>query len=135
MEAVRAEPGARDLDDALARTVRLLAQLTRQVAIVQYPVAQRTLVRHVELLMLTPERMMVIVVQSSGRVDQTMLENPLADESRLQALRHRIAEAIVGRSPGAGFSCDLQPATNSAARMIARGITASRSVRRGSPRR
>ena len=91
--------GTADVDDLVMRTVRLLAQLTRQVAIVQYPVAQRTLVRHVELLMLTPERMMVIVVQSSGRVDQTMLENPLADESRLQALRHRIAEAIVGRSP------------------------------------
>lgn len=29
--------GAVDLDDVVARTVRLLAQLTRQVAVVQYP--------------------------------------------------------------------------------------------------
>ena len=91
--------GTADVDDLVMRTVRLLAQLTRQVAIVQYPVAQRTQVRHVELLLLTPERLMVIVVQSSGRVDQTMLETPLTDEGRLQALRNRIAEAIVGRTP------------------------------------
>ncbi|MHA6512048.1 heat-inducible transcriptional repressor HrcA [Tessaracoccus sp. Z1128] len=91
--------GTADVDDLVMRTVRLLAQLTRQVAIVQYPVAQRTQVRHVDLLLLTPERMLVIVVQSSGRVDQTMLDTPIMDESRLQALRNRIAEAIVGRSP------------------------------------
>ena len=29
--------GAYDLDDVVMRTVRLLAQLTRQVAVVQYP--------------------------------------------------------------------------------------------------
>ncbi|NEE14684.1 heat-inducible transcriptional repressor HrcA, partial [Streptomyces sp. SID7499] len=29
--------GAVDLDDVVGRTVRLLAQLTRQVAVVQYP--------------------------------------------------------------------------------------------------
>ncbi len=91
--------GTADIDDLVTRTVRLLAQLTRQVAIVQYPVAQRTVVRHVDLLLLTPERLMVIVVQSSGRVDQTVIEAPTVDEGRLQALRNRIAEAIIGRAP------------------------------------
>jgi len=90
--------GTADVDDLVTRTVRLLAQLTRQVAIVQYPIAQRTVVRHVDLLLLTPERLMVIVVQSSGRVDQTVLESPTSDEGRLQALRNRVAEAIVGRA-------------------------------------
>src|SRR5690606_35504016 len=42
--------GALDMDDLVTRTVRLLAQLTRQVAIVQYPVAQRAVIRHVELV-------------------------------------------------------------------------------------
>ena len=45
--------GTADVDDLMARTVRLLAQLTRQVAIVQYPVAQRAVVRHVDLVPLT----------------------------------------------------------------------------------
>jgi len=37
--------GAFDLDDVLRRTVRLLAQLTRQVAVVQYPSLSRSAVR------------------------------------------------------------------------------------------
>jgi heat-inducible transcriptional repressor len=39
--------GAVDLDDVVRRTVRLLAQITRQVAIVQYPTLTRSSVRHV----------------------------------------------------------------------------------------
>ena len=39
-----------DLDDVMQRTVRLLAQLTHQVALVQYPSLTRSGVRHVELV-------------------------------------------------------------------------------------
>src|SRR6187551_3726218 len=39
-----------DLDDVLARTVRLLSQLTHQVALVQYPSLTRSRVRHIELV-------------------------------------------------------------------------------------
>ena len=42
--------GALDLDDVLLRTVRLLAQVTQQVAIVQYPTLSHSVVRHVELV-------------------------------------------------------------------------------------
>ena len=42
--------GAIDLDDVLHRTVRLLAQLTRQVAVVQYPSLARSAVRHLEVV-------------------------------------------------------------------------------------
>ena len=42
--------GAVDLDDTVDRTVRLLAQLTHQVAVVQYPSLTRSTVRHVELV-------------------------------------------------------------------------------------
>src|SRR3712207_2234622 len=42
--------GAVDLDDVVHKTVRLLAQLTRQVAVVQYPSLQRSSVRHLELV-------------------------------------------------------------------------------------
>ncbi len=44
--------GAHDLDDMVQRSVRLLAQLTQQVAIVQYPTLARSSVRHVELIQL-----------------------------------------------------------------------------------
>ena len=47
--------GAVDLDDVVARSVRLLAQLTRQVAIVQYPTLSRSTVRHVEMVTLSSD--------------------------------------------------------------------------------
>ena len=43
-----------DLDDVLRRAVRLLAQLTRQVAVVQYPTLSASTVRHLEVVALTP---------------------------------------------------------------------------------
>ncbi|NMD47137.1 MAG: heat-inducible transcriptional repressor HrcA, partial [Propionibacterium sp.] len=48
--------GALDVDDVVRRTVRLLAQITHQVAIVQYPVLSRATVRLIEVLALTPGR-------------------------------------------------------------------------------
>ena len=40
----------------LGRTVRLLAQLTRQVALVQYPLLSKSRIRHVELVPLSASR-------------------------------------------------------------------------------
>src|SRR5262249_23259542 len=48
--------GAYSLDDIVTRTVRLLAQLTRQVAVVQYPSLSRSAGRHIELGSPTPQR-------------------------------------------------------------------------------
>ena len=44
------------------RTVRLLAQLTRQVAVVQYPSLTRSTVRHVELVTLAPTRLLLVLI-------------------------------------------------------------------------
>src|SRR5690606_34785045 len=40
--------GALDIDDIVMRSVKILAQLTNQVAIVQYPSLTRSTVRHIE---------------------------------------------------------------------------------------
>src|SRR4249919_2676185 len=66
--------GAVDLDDVVQRSVRLLAQLTRQVAIVQYPTLARSTVRHVEVVALTPRRLLVVLILSTGRVEQRLVE-------------------------------------------------------------
>ena len=56
--------GGDDLDDVVRRSVRLLSQLTRQGAIVQYPTLSRSTVRHVEFVSFTPTRLMVILILS-----------------------------------------------------------------------
>ena len=68
--------GAVDLDDVLHRAVRTLAQLTRNVAVVQYPSLSRSRVRHVELVSLTASRLMLVLITDTGRVEQRVVELP-----------------------------------------------------------
>jgi heat-inducible transcriptional repressor len=87
-----------DLDDVVTRTVRLLAQLTRQVAVVQYPSLTRSSVRHVELLALTPARIMLVLITDTGRVEQRVIDCPAPlGETVLADLRARLNSRVVGR--------------------------------------
>jgi heat-inducible transcriptional repressor len=89
--------GAVDLDDVVQRSVRLLAQLTRQVAVVQYPTLSRSTVRHVELVALAPTRLLVVLILSTGRVEQRLVEltHALAEDD-LVDLRTRVNRAATG---------------------------------------
>ncbi|MEI5674535.1 MULTISPECIES: heat-inducible transcriptional repressor HrcA [unclassified Nocardioides] len=89
--------GAVDLDDVVQRSVRMLSQLTRQVAVVQYPTLSRSTVRHVELVSLAPNRLLVVLILSTGRVEQRLVEldADLADDD-LAALRIRVNRAATG---------------------------------------
>ncbi|WCC80672.1 heat-inducible transcriptional repressor HrcA [Cutibacterium equinum] len=88
--------GAVDLDDIVRRTVRLLAQITHQVAIMQYPVATTATIRHLELVSLSTDRVLIVVIMSSGSVEQRIVELPGHDEQNLAGLRTRLNEALVG---------------------------------------
>jgi len=69
--------GAVDLDDVVHRSVRLLSQLTQQVAVVQYPSLSRSEVRHLEIVHLAPNRLLLVLITDSGRVEQRVLELPV----------------------------------------------------------
>ncbi|WP_296761475.1 heat-inducible transcriptional repressor HrcA [Varibaculum sp.] len=66
--------GAADFDDIVERTVRALAQLTRQLAIVQYPHYERSGLRHLELIPVAEFKLLVIVITNSARVQQTTID-------------------------------------------------------------
>jgi heat-inducible transcriptional repressor len=87
-----------DLDDVLRRSVRLLAQLTRQVAVVQYPMLTNAAVRHLEVVPLTPARLMLVLITDSGRVDQRTVDlgDVLTEEGVLR-LRSVLNGALAGR--------------------------------------
>jgi len=88
-----------DLDDVLARTVRLLSQLTHQVALIQYPTMSTSRVRHVELLPLGPNRAMTVLIADGGRVDQRLVELAApTDEELLGEIRARLNAALEGRT-------------------------------------
>jgi heat-inducible transcriptional repressor len=89
--------GAVDLDDVVQRSVRLLSQLTRQVAVVQYPTLARSTVRHIELVPLSSSRLLVVLILSTGRVEQRLVEfdGELSDGA-LADLRSKVNIAAVG---------------------------------------
>jgi heat-inducible transcriptional repressor len=89
--------GAVDLDDVVSRSTRLLSQLTRQVAVVQYPTLSRSTVRHVELVALAPTRLLLVLILSTGRVEQRLLEvTEEVSEETLATLRAKINTAVSG---------------------------------------
>jgi len=89
--------GAVDLDDVVSRSVRVLSQLTRQVAMVQYPTLSRSTVRHIELVALAPNRLLAVLILSTGRVEQRVvdLRIDLTDHA-LAELRTRLNAAAAG---------------------------------------
>jgi heat-inducible transcriptional repressor len=90
--------GAVDLDDVVQRSVRLLAQLTRQVAIVQYPTLSTSSVRHLEVVALTPARLLLVVITDTGRVDQRIVElGDALDEHDVAKLRDLLGQALEGK--------------------------------------
>jgi heat-inducible transcriptional repressor len=100
-----------DLDGVLRNAVRALAQLTRNVAVVQYPSLSRSRVRHLETVLLNPSRLMLVLITDTGRVEQRIAELPapvdaddIADlrtalNSRLKDQRLADAPVIVADLP------------------------------------
>jgi heat-inducible transcriptional repressor len=90
--------GAVDLDDVIHRSVRLLAQLTQQVAVVQYPTLARSTVRHVEVITISPTRLLLVLITSAGRVEQRVVELPAPlGEDVVADLRARLNACTVGQ--------------------------------------
>lgn len=99
IQAFLADPA--DLDDLLARTVRLLTQLTGQVALVQYPSFARAAVTHVQLVRLDARRVLVIIVTDTGRVSQRIvaLEHDI-DDAGVEHVRAHLQPLIMGTPVG-----------------------------------
>ncbi len=118
-----------DLDDVVDRSVRLLAQLTHQVAVVQYPSLRRSALRHLELVPLGPTRLLVVIITEAGRVEQRVLEVPDGvPEHALTALRARLNATVAGRrlaeltepldQVAGGFPVGEQPFVRQVVRMV-----------------
>jgi heat-inducible transcriptional repressor len=96
--------GAVDLDDVLHRAVRALAQLTRNVAVVQYPTLARSRVRHLELVSISTTRLMLVLITDTGRVEQRVVDLPApvadADVHDLRAtLNARLRDRPLSETP------------------------------------
>lgn len=91
--------GEVDLDQVVARSVRVLAQLTGQLAVVEYPSLRLTALRHVELVVLGPARLLMVIITDTGRVEQRTVAVPgeLSNPLLVEELRGRLNTALVGK--------------------------------------
>jgi heat-inducible transcriptional repressor len=117
-----------DLDDVLARTVRLLSQLTNQVALVQYPSLARSRVRHIEIVPLSATRVMTVLITDSGRVEQRLVDIASTfDPTFLLDLRSRLNATLggLGLAEAATQLASLPAQFSPAVQPVVRQISAS----------
>ena len=90
-----------DLEDVMRRSAHLLAQLTRQAAVVQLPTLAVSRVKHCEVVALTPTRLLLVLITDNGRVDQRNVElaAPIGEEA-VTRLRDLLNRALAGKTMG-----------------------------------
>ncbi|MCH8612802.1 heat-inducible transcriptional repressor HrcA [Arsenicicoccus dermatophilus] len=126
--------GAVDLDDIVDRTVRLLSGLTQQVAVMQYPSLTRSCVRHIELVPIGGPRLMVVLIVTTGRVEQRVVDagrdlDQGEGEGLVFTLRGSLNTLAAGRpfaevAAGLGSLSDsFAPADRSAVEAVARALS------------
>ena len=88
---------ANDLDDVVERTARTLSSLTNALALVQYPCLGKSSVRHIELIPLSENRALLMLIADSGRVQQLQVESENAiDDELIQEIRGRLNGMLAG---------------------------------------
>ena len=91
-----------DINDVVERSVRLLSQLTRHVAVVQYPSLREAAVRRVELVRMGLDRALVVVVSADARVEQQAISlGDTPSEDQFERIARELNEQAVGLRPAA----------------------------------
>lgn len=92
----------REVDEAMRVTTETLSQVTNLLAIVSAPPIETATIRHVEVLLLQPQVLMVVVITSTGGVTKRMLtfEGPI-DSGLVDWGASYLNEQLVGLGLGA----------------------------------
>jgi heat-inducible transcriptional repressor len=92
----------RVVDEAMRLTSETLSQVTDLLAIVSAPPIRTTTIRHIEVLLLQPQVLMVVIITSTGGVSKRLFtyERPI-DAGLADWAASYLNEALVGRGLGA----------------------------------
>jgi len=93
--------GAYDVDELLMRTTQVLSQLTRLVSLVIAPAIDASRLKLIELVSLSSQTALLLLVTDTGRVDKRLVEfaEPVTDAD-LDRVRSVLAEQMSGRRIG-----------------------------------
>jgi heat-inducible transcriptional repressor len=120
----------REVDDAMRQTAEALSQVTSLLAIVSAPPIATTTIRHVEVLVLQPQVLMVVIITSTGGVSKRVLtvDRPV-DTGLADWAASYLNEQLVGMGLGARMlhskldDPSLQPTERSFVGMLAPAFT------------
>ena len=92
----------REVDEAMRTATETLSQITNLLALVSAPPIGTTTIRHVEVLLLQPQVLMVVVITSTGGVSKRMFtfERPV-DPGLADWAASYLNERLTGRGLGA----------------------------------
>lgn len=90
-------------DEVLTSASRLVAELTGQIAIVQYPTLKTARLKHLELVELNSSdnetgQLLIIVITESGRVAQRHLSYQVSTQIDIPTLNNALNQAASGQS-------------------------------------
>lgn len=91
--------GGVDLEDVLRRSVQLLSQLTRQASVIQLPNLKVSRVKHCEVVLLSPVRLLLVLITDNGRVEQRNVElDQVCEQEHVLKLRDVLNRALDGKT-------------------------------------
>jgi heat-inducible transcriptional repressor len=94
---------ATEVEAALQATTEMLSQVTRLLALVSAPPLESTYVRHVEVLLLQPDLVMVVVITSAGGVSKRLFHfDAPVDPGLAQWAAEYLNETLSGLQLGTG---------------------------------
>ena len=86
-----------DLDERLETSAQMLAKATGEAAVIQYPNLNSVLVRAIELVKVSSNRALVILITESERIQQHLVIFPVdVTDDQLQQLRGKVNSVAVG---------------------------------------
>ncbi len=86
-----------DLDERLETSAQMLAKATGEAAVIQYPNLNSVLVRAIELVKVSSNRALVILITESERIQQHLVVFPVdVTDEQLQQLRSKVNSVAVG---------------------------------------
>lgn len=88
-----------DVDDFFGRSVKLLSDLTNQVAMVQFPTLGNDKAAHLEIVPVSPTKAFSVLITTAGSVDRRMIDfDRELDDETIADLRARVSASIAGVS-------------------------------------
>jgi heat-inducible transcriptional repressor len=92
----------REIDEAMRVTTETLSQVTNLLAVVTAPPIETSTIRHIEVLSLQPQVLMVVVITSTGGVTKRLFTFPApVDKGLVEWAASYLNERLVGLGLGA----------------------------------